>query len=114
MPRAPRAAPREVRMNDASTPAPVPAPASGRPADLGLRLAVQELIEEIRPAIQMDGGDVAFVDLDEAGKVTVRLSGACTGCAMSQLTLKQGIENLLLSRLDGVTSVEAEGLETPA
>jgi Fe-S cluster biogenesis protein NfuA len=91
-------------MNEVSTPVPAPA----RPADLGLRLAVQELIEEIRPAIQMDGGDVAFVDLDETGKVTVRLSGACTGCAMSQLTLKQGIENLLVSRLDGVTSVEAE------
>ena len=81
-----------------------------KPSDLSLRLAVQELIEEIRPAIQMDGGDVEFVGLDDAGKVTVRLSGACTGCAMSQLTLKQGIENLLVSRLDGVTSVEAEGV----
>jgi Fe-S cluster biogenesis protein NfuA len=96
-------------MNEGSTTVPTPV----RPADLGLRLAVQELIEEIRPAIQMDGGDVAFVDLDEAGKVTVRLSGACTGCAMSQLTLKQGIENLLVSRLDGVTSVEAETEPAP-
>ena len=90
--------PHEDRMSEA---------AATQPTDLGLRLAVQELIEEIRPAIQMDGGDVAFIDLDAAGKVTVRLSGACTGCAMSQLTLKQGIENLLTSRLDGVTSVEA-------
>ena len=85
-----------------------------QPARLGLELEVQSVLEEIRPAIQMDGGDVEFVSLDSAGKVTVRLLGACTGCAMSQLTLKQGIENLLLSRLDGVTSVEAEGLETPA
>lgn len=85
-----------------------------QPARLGLELEVQSVLEEIRPAIQMDGGDVEFVSLDDAGKVTVRLLGACTGCAMSQLTLKQGIENLLLSRLDGVTSVEAEGLETPA
>ena len=79
-----------------------------KPSTLGLTLEVQAVLEEIRPAIQMDGGDVEFVSLDDAGKVTVRLSGACTGCAMSQLTLKQGIENLLLSRLDGVTSVEAE------
>ncbi len=85
-----------------------------QPARLGLELEVQSVLEEIRPAIQMDGGDVEFVSLDDAGKVTVRLLGACTGCAMSQLTLKQGIENLLLSRLEGVTSVEAEGLETPA
>ena len=84
------------------------------PARLGLELEVQSVLEEIRPAIQMDGGDVAFVSLDEGGKVVVRLSGACTGCAMSQLTLKQGIENLLMSRIDGVTSVEAEGVEMPA
>jgi Fe-S cluster biogenesis protein NfuA len=83
-------------------------PVQPTPSDLALRLSVQELIEEIRPAIQMDGGDVEFVDLDALGKVTVRLSGACTGCSMSQLTLKQGIENLLVSRLDGITSVEAE------
>ena len=85
-----------------------------QPARLGLELAVQSLLEEIRPAIQMDGGDVEFVRLDDDGKVTVRLLGACTGCAMSQLTLKQGIENLLLSRIEGVTSVDAEGLESPA
>ncbi|MEP7027822.1 MAG: NifU family protein [Candidatus Eisenbacteria bacterium] len=89
-------------------------PGNLTPARLGLELEVQSVLEEIRPAIQMDGGDVEFVSLDADGKVTVRLLGACTGCAMSQLTLKQGIENLLMSRLDGVTSVEAEGLETPA
>ena len=80
------------------------------PTTLGLRLAVAEVLEEIRPAIQMDGGDVELVDVDAAGAVTVRLLGACTGCSMSQLTLKQGIENLLMSRIEGVTSVDAEGL----
>jgi len=92
-------------MNDATAPEAQP-----RASDLALRLSVQELIEEIRPAIQMDGGDVEFVSLDAAGKVIVRLAGACTGCAMSQLTLKHGIENLLVSRLDGITSVEAEAV----
>lgn len=83
------------------------------PTTLGLRLSVLEVLEEIRPAIQMDGGDVELVDVDAAGRVTVRLLGACTGCAMSQLTLKQGIENLLLTRVPGVTSVDAAG-EEPA
>jgi len=92
--------------------APIPTPAAG-PTTLGLSLAVQEVLEEIRPAIQMDGGDVEFVGVDDAGRVTVRLLGACTGCAMSQLTLKQGIENLLLTRIPGVTSVDA-AIEEPA
>jgi Fe-S cluster biogenesis protein NfuA len=80
-------------------------------ATLGKELEVKALLEEIRPMIQMDGGDVEFVSLDAEGRVMVRLSGACTGCHMSQLTLKQGIENLLVSRVEGVISVDAEGLE---
>lgn len=79
-------------------------------ATLGRELEVRALLEEIRPAIQMDGGDVEFVSLDDKGRVLVRLLGACTGCHMSQLTLKQGIENLLMSRIEGITSVDAEGL----
>ena len=74
---------------------------------LALKLEVQAVIEEIRPVIQMDGGDVELVDVSQAGEVLVRLSGACTGCAQSQMTLKQGIENLLVNRVQGVTSVEA-------
>jgi Fe-S cluster biogenesis protein NfuA len=93
------------------TPSPTPPPAG--PTTLGLTLAVQEVLEEIRPAIQMDGGDVEFVSVDDQGRVFVRLLGACTGCAMSQLTLKQGIENLLLTRVPGVTSVDA-AIEEPA
>ncbi len=97
-------------MSQAAESNPVPTIA---PTRLGLGLAVQEVLEEIRPAIQMDGGDVEFVGVDEAGRVTVRLLGACTGCSMSQLTLKQGIENLLLMRIPGVTSVDA-AIEEPA
>jgi Fe-S cluster biogenesis protein NfuA len=77
------------------------------PTNLGMRLAVQAVLEEIRPAIQMDGGDVELVDIEPDGRVIVRLLGACTGCAMSQMTLKQGIENLLMTRIAGVTSVDA-------
>lgn len=90
-----------------------PVEGAATPTTLGLRLAVLEVLEEIRPAIQMDGGDVELVDVDPAGRVTVRLLGACTGCSMSQLTLKQGIENLLTMRVPGVTSVDA-ALEEPA
>jgi len=79
-------------------------------ATLGKELEVKALLEEIRPAIQMDGGDVEFVSLDAEGRVMVRLLGSCVGCPMSQLTLQQGIENLLMSRIEGVTSVDAEGL----
>ena len=57
---------------------------------------------------------VAMVDVEPGGRVLVRLLGACTGCSMSQLTLKQGIENLLLHRVEGVTSVDAVFEETPA
>jgi len=87
-------------MNE-STAAPTPIP-------LQLKLEVEAVLEEIRPAIQMDGGDVELVDIEPGGRVVVRLLGACTGCAMSQLTLKQGIENLLMTRIPGVTAVDAE------
>ena len=87
-----------------AAPAPSAAAAS---APIALKLEVESVLEEIRPAIQMDGGDVELVDVEAGGRVLVRLLGACTGCSMSQLTLKQGIENLLLHRVEGVTSVEA-------
>ena len=74
---------------------------------VSLRLEVEAVLEEIRPAIQMDGGDVELVDVNDQGGVTVQLHGACTGCEMSQATLKQGIQNLLMARVSGVTSVEA-------
>ena len=67
---------------------------------------VQAVIEKIRPMLQKDGGDVELVDVDDNGVVKVRLTGACAGCAMSQITLKQGIEKVLLNELPEVTKVE--------
>jgi len=52
---------------------------------------VQSALDDIRPSLQADGGDVELVDVVD-GVVTVRLTGACGGCPMSQMTLKQGIE----------------------
>ena len=74
-------------------------------ATLGKELEVKALLEEIRPAIQMDGGDVEFVSLDAEGRVMVRLLGSCVGCHMSQLTLKHGVEAQLRVLVPGVRKI---------
>ncbi|MCU0591177.1 MAG: NifU family protein [Desulfobacterales bacterium] len=67
---------------------------------------VQAAIDKIRPMLQRDGGDVELVDVQD-GIVTVRLRGACSGCPMSQMTLKNGIEKLLKREIPEVVSVQA-------
>jgi len=66
---------------------------------------VQEAINQIRPGLQADGGDVELVDVTEDGVVKVRLVGACKGCAMSQMTLKLGIERFLKEKIPEVKEV---------
>ena len=69
---------------------------------------IERVLETVRPAIRMDGGDVEFVDFDEReGKVTLRLMGHCVGCPMSMATLKNGIEARLKLAVSAVRSVEA-------
>jgi len=65
---------------------------------------VQDVINRIRPMLQADGGDVELVDCVE-GVVTVRLKGACAGCPMSQMTLRNGIERALKNEVPEVKSV---------
>ena len=60
---------------------------------------VQNALEEIRPALQADGGDVELVDVEDDGTVLVRLQGACHGCPMSQLTLSNGVERVIRDRV---------------
>ena len=67
---------------------------------------VQSVINKIRPSLQADGGDVELVEID-GGVVKVRLQGACAGCPMSQMTLKNGIERILKQELPDVKSVES-------
>ncbi len=67
---------------------------------------VQEVIDKIRPMLQADGGDVELVDVED-GVVKVRLKGACAGCPMSQMTLKNGIEKFLKKEIPEVKSVES-------
>ena len=63
------------------------------------------VLEEIRPALQNDGGDVEFIDYQD-GIVTLRMVGACGSCPMSMMTLKQGIESRLKARIPEVLSVQ--------
>ena len=67
---------------------------------------VRAALEIIRPAIQMDGGDIRLQRID-GGKVTVELLGVCETCPISPVTLKQGVERLLRARVPGVTEVVA-------
>jgi Fe-S cluster biogenesis protein NfuA len=68
---------------------------------------VQKAIEEVRPMLQADGGDVELVDVDtETGVVKVKLQGACAGCPGAQMTLQMGIERILKEKVSGVTKVE--------
>ena len=67
---------------------------------------VQKALEQIRPMLQADGGDVELVEVEENGIVKVRLKGACAGCPMSQMTLRNGIERLLKQQVPEVKGVE--------
>ena len=69
---------------------------------------VQKVIDQIRPSLQADGGDVELVDISEDGVVKVRLTGACKGCPMSQMTLKMGIEKYLKKQIPEVKEVISE------
>lgn len=65
---------------------------------------VEEILKRIRPNLQADGGDVEIVDVSD-GIVSVKLTGACAGCPMSTMTLKNGIERLLKEELPEIKEV---------
>jgi Fe-S cluster biogenesis protein NfuA len=71
-----------------------------------LKTEVARALEEVRPHLQADGGDVELVDIED-GVVKVKLKGTCAGCPMSQMTVKWGVENYLKKKVPGVKSVEA-------
>lgn len=66
---------------------------------------VKQSLEKIRPVLQRDGGDVEFVDVNEAGVVSVRLTGACGNCPGATMTLKMLIEGTLKKEVNGVKEV---------
>lgn len=71
-----------------------------------MRDKVEEVLNNIRPSLRADGGDVELVDVEE-GVVKLRLKGACAGCPMSTMTLKNGIERILKQEISGIKEVVA-------
>jgi Fe-S cluster biogenesis protein NfuA len=71
-----------------------------------MREKIDMVLNEIRPALLADGGDVELVDVSE-GVVTLRLTGACSGCPMAAVTLRHGIEALLKEQVPEVEQVVA-------
>ncbi|MDE0132485.1 MAG: NifU family protein [bacterium] len=67
---------------------------------------LEAALDYIRPAVQVDGGDLILLGVEE-GVVTVQMVGACGGCPLSMMTLKEGIERILKAKVPGVVSVEA-------
>jgi len=71
-----------------------------------VRDKVEEVLNQIRPSLRADGGDVELVDVKD-GIVSVKLTGACSGCPMSTITLKNGIERLLKEEIPDIKEVAA-------
>ncbi len=73
-----------------------------------MREDVENVIQQLRPMVQADGGDLELVNVSQEGVVTIRLHGACSGCQSSTTTLRNGIERYLRYKLPQVTQVQAE------
>lgn len=74
---------------------------------------VEQALDEIRPALEMDGGTVELLEITPAMVARVSFLGACTGCPVSSLTFKLGIQRLLKERVPELVGVEAEGVAEP-
>jgi len=74
--------------------------------ETSVRDRIVEAIEKVRPHLQMDGGDIEFVDYVD-GRVKVRLRGACSGCPGAQMTLKMGVERLIKKQVPEVVAVDS-------
>ena len=73
-----------------------------------MREKVQAVIDEIRPYLQADGGDIELVSIDtDNGKVSIRFHGSCKGCPMSAMTLKMGVERHMKEQVPEITEVVA-------
>jgi Fe-S cluster biogenesis protein NfuA len=79
----------------------------GLKEDISMKEKVEEVLGMVRPMLIRDGGDVELVGVDDDGTVSVKLKGACDGCAMASLTLKMGIEKILKEEIPEVKEVIA-------
>jgi Fe-S cluster biogenesis protein NfuA len=76
------------------------------PTSSSLRSRIEQALDRLRPALQADGGDVELLEVD--GSIAkVKMVGACGGCPMSVMTLKQGIEAAVVDQVPEITAVEA-------
>ncbi len=71
---------------------------------------VQNVIDQIRPYLEADGGDISFIELTDDNVVNVELHGACRSCPMSLMTLKNGVEAAVIKAIPEIKSVEAVNL----
>ena len=85
-----------------------PQPKTFTPEEISqLKIRVEAVLDKIRPAIQMDGGDAELVDLTPEGVVVVHLSGHCETCSLSPITMKLGVERMIHQEIPEITGVEA-------
>lgn len=82
-------------------------PPSPAEAPSSLRDRIESTLDTIRPALQIDGGDVEFVSLDDEGVLQLRLIGACGACPISSMTVKHGIERRIRAVVPEVSEVQA-------
>lgn len=66
---------------------------------------IEKALDEIRPFLRSDGGDISLVDVDDEGRVTVRLHGNCVECKVNQMTLKNGVETIIKKHIPEVSEV---------
>ena len=69
------------------------------------RELLESTLNVIRQTLQADGGDVALIDVDDSGVVTLEMQGACAGCPLSSYDMSEGIERILMEHVPGVTAV---------
>jgi Fe-S cluster biogenesis protein NfuA len=72
-----------------------------------IREKIEDALNRVRPSLQADGGDIELIDVNDNGVVKVKLTGACSGCPMSTMTLKMGVEKLLRQYVPEIMKVES-------
>lgn len=78
-----------------------------------IRLNVEKALDEIRPFLQSDGGDISLVSIDNGTSVKVKLEGACVGCSVNQMTLKSGVEMTIKKYVPQIEEVISVAKVTP-
>ena len=73
-----------------------------------MREQVVQVVEQLRPVLQADGGDIELVDVSEDGVVTLRLQGSCSGCGSATETLRNGIDRWIRTKVPGVREIVAQ------